>query len=332
MLKAGIIGLGVGEAHIAGYESGGRCRVVALCDRDPARRAAAAKRYPEKKIYENDVDLLHDPEIDVVSIASYDDCHHAQVTAALSQNKHVFVEKPLCLHEREAREIRNLLNTRPHLKLSSNLILRKSPRFVELKRMIADGKLGELFHIEGDYNYGRLHKITEGWRGDLDFYSVVLGGGIHLIDLFLWLTGDRVIEAAACGNRISSRSSKFRYDDMVVCILKFAGGMTGKLGVNFGCVQPHFHNLAVYGTSATFVNGRDRGLLYRSRDPETAPDTLDSAYPGIHKGGLIASFVDAVVDDTEPEVTAEDVFRAMSVCFAVERAGRESAWIAVDYI
>lgn len=332
MLKAGIIGLGVGEAHIAGYEAGGRCKVVALCDRDPARRAAAMKKYPEIRICENDGDLLRDPEIDVVSIASYDDCHHAQIVAALRQNKHVFVEKPLCLHEEEAREIRNLLNAKPHLKLSSNVILRKSPRFMELRGMIADGKLGELFHIEGDYNYGRLHKITEGWRGDLDFYSVVLGGGIHLIDLFLWLTGDRVTEAAACGNRISSRGSKFRYNDMVVCILKFASGMTGKLGVNFGCVQPHFHNLAVYGTSGTFVNGRDCGLLYRSRDSETAPAALYSAYPGMHKGDLIASFVDAVLDHVEPEVTADDVFRAMSVCFAIERASRESAWITVDYI
>ena len=81
-------------------------------------------------------------------------------------------EKPLCLFLDEAVQIADALRKRPDLKLSSNLILRCSPRFKELKARILDGELGEIYAIEADYNYGRIEKLTDGWRGKIDFYSV----------------------------------------------------------------------------------------------------------------------------------------------------------------
>jgi predicted dehydrogenase len=332
MLTAGIIGLGVGEAHIEGYENHPGSRVGAVCDFNQARLEEVGRKHPGIGLTSRADDIIDDPSIDIVSIASYDCDHFPQVMRAIEKGKHVFVEKPLCLYEREAREIRGALANKPDLKISSNLILRKSPRFMSLKKWIDAGRFGSLYHIEGDYNYGRLNKITEGWRGDIDFYSVVHGGGIHLLDLFLWLTGDRVEEAAAAGNGISSRGSKFRYNDMVVSILRFASGMTGKLAVNYGCVHPHFHPLTVYGTKATFINGRENASLYESRDPEKPPQAVRSAYPGVRKGALIHGFVESILRGTEPEVGKEDIFRAMSVCFAIEEAAASSSFVRVKYI
>ncbi len=77
--------------------------------------------------------VLADPSIQIVSIATFDDCHHRQVVAALDHGKHVFVEKPLCLNQKEFDDIKSALERHPELTLSSNLILRKSPRFIELK-------------------------------------------------------------------------------------------------------------------------------------------------------------------------------------------------------
>ncbi|MFC1909216.1 Gfo/Idh/MocA family protein, partial [Chloroflexota bacterium] len=224
-LKAGIIGLGVGEKHAAGYHNHSGCEVAALCDFSEEKLEAVRDKYPDARLTTQADEVLSDPEINIVSIASYDNYHHEQIVKAINNDKHIFVEKPLCLYEVEAVEIKQLLQEKPHLKLSSNLILRMSPRFRMLKQMIADGELGQLFYVEGDYNYGRLHKITEGWRGKIDFYSVVYGGGVHVIDLLLWLTGDRVIEVAAYGNNLASSGTSFRYNDMVVSILKFESGM-----------------------------------------------------------------------------------------------------------
>jgi predicted dehydrogenase len=331
-LRAAIIGLGVGEQHIAGYERVKGCRVTALCDVDPEKRAMAAERYPDKRVVADAMELLTDPDVDAVSVASYDDAHRDQIVAALEHGKHVFAEKPVCLFEHEARDIRSAMDAHPGLLLSSNLILRRSPRFIELRERVASGRLGELFYAEAEYDYGRLEKITEGWRGKQPFYSAVYGGSVHMVDLVLWLTGDRVVEVEAFGNAIASRESGFGNFDLVAALLRFESGLVSKVTVNFGCVRPHFHGLALYGTAATFVNDVPDGRLYTSRDPEVPPEPVTSAYPGAHKGDLVEGFARAIVNGGAPPVTTDEVFDVMSVCFAIERAAHEGRVVPVAYV
>ncbi|MHC4911259.1 MAG: Gfo/Idh/MocA family protein [Planctomycetota bacterium] len=263
-LTAAIIGLGVGEQHIAGYQGHPACSVGVICDIDAATLGAVAERHPGLATTTDPETVLTDPAIDVVSIASYDDAHAEQILTALRHGKHVFVEKPVCLRADEADAIGAALDERPHLRFGSNLILRASPRFRRLREMIATGALGDLFHIEAAYNYGRLQKITDGWRGRLPYYSVMLGGGVHMADLLLWLTGRRVVEVSAFGNAIASRGTDFRFNDLVTGIVRFDDGMTAALTANFGCVLPHGHALSVYGTAGTFVNDHPDARLERS--------------------------------------------------------------------
>jgi predicted dehydrogenase len=328
-VRAGIIGLGVGEQHIAGYHRHPACEVVALCDVAPEKRAMAARKYPGLRVTADDREVLEDPGIDVVSVATFDDAHARQVLGALAHGKHVFVEKPLCLHEEELGAIRAALRGRPGLHLSSNLILRRCPRFIRLRQMIRAGELGELFYLEGDYNYGRLHKIVEGWRGRLPFYSVVHGGAIHLIDLLRWLTGERIVEVTARGNHIASRGSPFRNHDLVVALCRFEGGALAKVGANFGCVHPHFHAVNVYGTRATFQNGWPDARLFRSPDPSRPPEVITTEYPGAHKGDLLFSLVEAIVAGGQPEVSAADVLDTMAASLAIERASHQPGPVAV---
>jgi predicted dehydrogenase len=331
-LKVGIIGLGVGEKHIAAYLSHPACEVVTLCDFSPEKLAEVGARHPGIELTVNADELLQDLEIDVVSIASYDNYHYQQIVQAIKAGKHVFVEKPICLYESEAREIRQLLSKNPSIKISSNLNLRTAPRFRRLKQMIAGGEMGQPYYVEGDYNYGRLNKITEGWRGKMDFYSVVYGGGVHVIDLLLWLTNEKVVEVAAYGNNISSREAGFANYDTVVSMLKFGNGMVGKVTANFSCVFPHFHTLNIYGTKATFINSLKNAALYTSRDPADPAEEITEAYPGEQNGEIIRSFIDFIANDSPPEVAADDIFRAMSVCFAIEKAAHQSGPVAVKYI
>lgn len=330
LLRAAVIGLGVGEQHLTAYARYPACEVGLVCDISPDKRREVARRHPDLRIVADPLEVLSDPSINVVSIASWDDAHGEQVRIALEHDKHVFVEKPLCLDERDAVAIRDLLRQRPHLHLSSNMILRRSPRFQLLKRMIAAGDLGEIFHVEGRYDYGRLAKLTHGWRGRIDHYSVVLGGAVHLVDQLLWLTGRRVVEVAAFGNRISTAGSAFRHDDLVAAVLRFENGLTGTVLANFAGVRPHGHGLTICGTKATFVNDHPHGRLYTSCDPAAPPRDVTAPHPGVSKGDLIESFLDAILGRGEPVVTADDVFAAMSVCFAIDRARQAGSVVPVE--
>jgi predicted dehydrogenase len=331
-LKVGIIGLGVGEKHLEAYRSHPSCETVSVCDLSSTKLRSIRDEYPSLKTTKDANDILEDKKIDIVSIASYDNYHHEQIIKALNNGKHVFVEKPLCLYRKEALNIKKVLKKKPHLRLSSNLILRMSPRFQFLKKMVKKGKLGKLFYIEGDYNYGRLHKLTKGWRGDLDFYSIVYGGGVHIIDLMLWLTGDDIVEVYSMGSRTATKNTKFKYNDLVISILKFKSGMLAKMTANFGCVFPHFHNMVFYGTKATFMNDLGAARLITSSDPQKKETKIKRNYKDIHKGELIHSFIESISNGTEPRVREDDVFKAMSVCFAIEESSRKSKKVRVEYI
>lgn len=330
-LRAAVIGLGVGEQHITGYDAHPNCRTVAVCDIDADKLSAVASRYPQLAITTKPDEILNDPSIDVVSIASPDNCHHVQVMSALGAGKHVFVEKPLCLLPSELADIQAEVARRGKLRLGCNLILRRSPRFVGLRDMIRDGALGDIYQIDGAYNYGRLWKITEGWRGLIPHYSVTLGGGIHLLDLMMWTLGCRVSEVAAFGSHIAGRGSRVQFADSVTAILRFDNGAIGTLSSNFGCVYPHFHQFTAYGTAATFENRPDAALLFKSRDPATPPERIETAYPGVRKGGLIGNFVDSILGMAVPLVSHQEMFDCLTACLSIEEALRTRAPVTVEY-
>tara|TARA_E500000318_G_scaffold52596_1_gene49042 strand:- start:1648 stop:2673 length:1026 start_codon:yes stop_codon:yes gene_type:complete len=327
-LKVGVIGLGIGEQHIYGFQSCG-CDVVALCDSDPAKRKMAADKFPECIIYDTAAELIENTEIDVVSIASFDQDHASQIVLAIRNGKHVFCEKPLCLKEHELDEIYIELVRRPQLRLSTNTVLRMSERFIEVKREITKGRLGQLYHVEADYNYGRLQKLMSGWRGDIKDYSVMLGGGIHMVDLLLWLLESPIVEVQAIGNKLCSANSSFSTPDLMIALLRFENGAIGKVAANFGCVYPHFHKVALYGTKGTFENDRSGGQFVTSRNPDEEPYRLTSLYPGAAKGDLIPSFVRAITGQGNSVVTEQDVFRAVSTCLAIDKSYRTKQTVQV---
>ena len=331
-LRVGIIGLGVGEAHIAGYESHPACLVTALCDFSKQKLSAAAKKYPGKRLTAKAADILKDPAIDVVSIASYDNFHHGQIVEAIRRGKHVFVEKPMCLNPKEGISIRKALEAHKKVKISSNLILRMSPRFQKLREWVRAGKFGKIYYSEGDYNYGRIHKITEGWRGRIPYYSVICGGGVHMIDLLLWIRGGTVKSVSASGTSIATRGTAFRYSDCVAALLNFTDGSIAKITSNYSCVFPHHHLLSMYGTKATFVNHYGSGKLFFSRDQDKAPEDVVQAYLGPKKGDMIPSYVRSILGQGEAQVSKEDIFKVLSVCFAIDEAAARKSTVIVRYL
>jgi predicted dehydrogenase len=236
-IRIGIIGLGVGEKYLEGIvnSKSSNFECVAICDFDEKKLNEVVNRFSDQKQirkYESADELLNQKDIDCVAIASFDSHHYLQTCKALDSDKHVFVEKPFCTQLEEAKEIRKRLNAKPHLKLSSNLILRKVPRFADLKSRVSGQEFGNLYYIEGDYNYGRIEKILKGWRGQEPYYSIVYGGGVHLVDLILWLNPeDPVVQVTALGNKIVTQGTSFKFNDFSVALLQFSSGRIATLDV-----------------------------------------------------------------------------------------------------
>jgi predicted dehydrogenase len=318
MLRVAVIGLGVGEEHARAYLANPQCELRVLCDIDADKLAEVVSRFPGVNLSRNPAEVLESKEIDLVSIASYDNCHAEQVIKALRARKHIFVEKPLCLTREELNQIRRSYDKT--LGFSGNLVLRRSPLFLKLRELWSAGELGEVYAVEGEYNYGRLEKLTKGWRGEIPDYSVISGGGVHLVDLILWLSGEKSF------NRVSSFSNSIstggRYRDYVTSLVQFESGLIARVTANFGCIYPHFHLLSVYGTKGTFQNTPQGAFLYR---PGKEALRLSEPYPGVSKGALIPEFVESIISRAPAPVTAQELFLATELCLSIdEEMGNES--------
>ena len=325
-----MIGLGVGERHVAGYELAPECDVVAVCDLDKAHADAVAARHGVPTSTSSWRDITEHAEIDVVSICSYDDAHVEQAVSALDHGKHVMVEKPIALTRADAATLLAAHQRHPELVLTSNLILRASPRFRRIHQMARRGDLGRLFYLEADYLHDILWKLTEGWRGRLAGYSVIYGGGVHMIDLMRWIVGEEITHVSGLGGRLLVDGSDFPGHDTTVNLFRFEGGALAKCTTSLGPRRPKFHRLDVYGTKATFINGPDAGQLYPSDDPaDTEP--VNDPYPGMQKGDLLSGFLGAIRGAQPLEVTPTDIFRVMDVCFTAQEAVESRETLDVRY-
>lgn len=162
-MKAAILGMGaMGQIHKQVYEAAG----VEVWGVDP-------KENPS-------LDFIKAMEwADIVSICSPDNYHTDQICMAFDMGKHVFCEKPLCHTREEFEAIKAAYNGQA---LGMNFPLRWHRPFVDAKSRLRE--LGDIEYIHCHYEYGRAHKM-DGWRGDMN-YNIVMGGGIHFIDLLLW--------------------------------------------------------------------------------------------------------------------------------------------------
>jgi predicted dehydrogenase len=337
-LGVAVIGLGVGKQHAEAFAASEGCTLRAVVDLDEGLARDTAARYPGCMPCASFEAAIERADVDVVSIASFDDVHFDQVIRSFAAGKHVFVEKPLCRSGEELAEIRKWLRKSPRLRLASNLVLRGADLYRWLRAEIRAGAFGEIYAFDGDYLYGRLHKLTSGWRGERGGYSVMLGGGIHVIDLMLWLTGQRPTSVMAVSNRIVTRDTPFQSDDFSAGTFLFPSGMIGRITANFGCVHRHQHVIRIFGTKKSFVLDDMGARVMVSRDPVVpgtpvaAPERISLATKPHHKGVLIPDFVQRI-QDSDGDVDAElaTSLDAISAAIACDQSAATGTSIEINY-
>ncbi len=171
--SAGVIGFGnAGPRHALAYAKAGLTTLAY----DPDVEAYCGE-------YEGDT-LDEVLACDVVSICSPDDTHVEYLNRIPSTCKGILVEKPLThdtenllLAERFAEQLQY-----EGVVVDCHLPLRYHPPFVQALGEIKSGSLGKIISIDMAYHYGRPEKM-KGWRGKIPGYSLIVGGGIHLVDL-----------------------------------------------------------------------------------------------------------------------------------------------------
>ena len=102
-ILSGIIGMGIGEKHLIALNKNKNSIVKYGCDFNNQKITYLKSKYPKIKIVKNENEIFKDKNIDLVSIASYDNYHFRQVLKAIKFNKNIIIEKPLCLTEKNLK-------------------------------------------------------------------------------------------------------------------------------------------------------------------------------------------------------------------------------------
>lgn len=185
----GIIGFGSMAAyHFEQLKDHPDLLFKGIYDLDPRRMAAGVDLglHP----YSSAADLLADPTLHMVLVATTNDAHREIVVAALEAGKHVLCEKPVALTS-EDLEVMIATATRTGNLFSVNQNRRTNKDFALMKRCVDQGLLGEVYRIESRVEGSR--GMPKGWRTLKDLGGGMLyDWGVHLIDQILFMQNDLV--------------------------------------------------------------------------------------------------------------------------------------------
>lgn len=200
MIRWGLIGLGKHAETIADAMRRSRTgRLVAVASRDRKRAREFAARFGARLVFATADDLARSPEVDVVFVASPDDRHASEASAALRAGKHVLVEKPMTSTITEAKRL-VALSRRKRRVLGVGFHLRFRPAILAARNLIRNKKIGTIKSIEAAWSSAppsnKLPPLPRyrAWRNNP---SRAAGGalaarGVHLFDLLRFLTGKSI--------------------------------------------------------------------------------------------------------------------------------------------
>ncbi len=226
-VSIGLLGAGVFASGtlIPALKASSDTRLVSVCAANGSHAKHAASKFGFNTCTTDEAELIRDPSVSTVVIATRHHLHATQVLAALAAGKHVFCEKPLCLSEDELSSIASAYlgiapADRPALMVGFNR--RFAPMTLRMKSFFA--RISEPLALHYRINAGHLppdHWVNDREQGG----GRILGEVCHFADLLMFLTDSPIIEVEA---RALANGGRYSGDNVLVS-LRFANGSEGTI-------------------------------------------------------------------------------------------------------
>lgn len=270
------------------------CRLVAVVGNTAEKTRGFADRYNLAAYAGADFGAAYrnHPEVSVSIITTPEWVRIAPVTAAVEASQHILLEKPFATSLPDAHALAGLLSGRSDKVSAICHVLRYSPRFSEMQRLVADGGIGEVRHIFARRNSDRKRAARVLGRTDLVYWL-----SPHDLDIMRWITGSEVVEVFA-----RSRSGLRDADDYLIANLRFANGVDAVLEISW--VTPPLSGASreavfeVRGTEGAIeVADFDMNVrLFKDESRVLTPDTYEYVDIQGAKRGFFEPMIDRFVD------------------------------------
>ncbi len=257
-------------------------------------------------------EILQDPQIDVVLIASRNQDHAAQSLAALRAGKHVFVEKPMAITEEECRQLCAAVEeTGKQLTVGFNR--RFAPYYVDLKRQLARRTSPAVINarvnspgISGTY-----------WMADPAIGGAILGEACHFVDLLYWLLDSEPVDVSAYSFPAGLKEPIA--ENNLAASFRFADGSIGNLTYcTVGSKTSTGERVEIFaqGVGASTENFKQVTILGGTRTSRSrwfADKGYEQQLTGFFRG---------IREAKQPEVTVRDGARSTMGCLLMLESAR----------
>src|SRR5215207_6670220 len=223
-IRIAVVGLGYWGPNLArNFDALAESELAWICDAFPEQLERMASRFPGVRTTSDIEELLADPAVDAVAIATPVPTHAPLARRCLEAGKHVFVEKPLAQSVADVEQV--VASARDHDRtLMVGHLLEYHPGLERLKELVDSGELGTVHYIYGNrLNLGKL-------RAD---ENALWSLGAHDVSVVLRLAQEEPVECHAFGESYMRED----VEDVVFCYLRFPSGLAAHLHLSW--LDPH---------------------------------------------------------------------------------------------
>ncbi len=299
--------------------------LVWLCDGSAPALARLSASHPGVRLTDSLDDLLEDPSLDAIALATPVPTHADLAVRVLEAGKHCFVEKPLAQSVPDAQRAVAAAEATGNTLMVGHL-LEYHPGVTKLKELADSGDLGDLYYIYGNrLNLGQL-------RAD---ENALWSLGAHDVSVILSLVGEEPVEVVAHGESYVRQG----VEDVVFCFLRFPSGLSAHLHLSW--LDPHkerrftvvgsrrmatFDDMALEGKVTIYDKGFDENAQgygeYITRSGDIFSPRLPSAEPLRLE---CQHFVDSILAGTVPRSDGHSGLRVVRVLEALQTSLDRSA-------
>lgn len=327
-LRIGVIGLGImWEQYVRIYNAHPLATVTAICTRRQDRLDEVGEKYGIKNRFADYRELLGKADIDAVCVATPDFAHYEPVKAAINAGKHVLCEKPFTTLLSEADELLSLSRAHGQLKLQVAFNHRWLSSYHQGFTSIRAGAIGRPiagYARKNDTIYVSTKMINWASRSTPIHFL-----GAHDIDLMRWYFGSEPVEVRAYGAKGVLTERGIDTYDLIQAQVKFESGAFATFEAawiypdTFPTIVDSF--VEVIGSQGHLHFDRKRESIEMSTPEQfTYPKTfLTNEIFGKLRGAFVeclSDFVDAIINNSEPKVTAFDGRQVTAVLDGITRS------------
>jgi predicted dehydrogenase len=311
-VRWGIIGVGdVTERKSGpGFQQAERSELVAVMRRRGDLAEDYARRHDVPRWYDDADELINDPDVDAVYIATPPDSHKEYTIRVARAGKAVYVEKPMARTALECEEMISACDE-AGVGLFVAYYRRAMPRFVTVKGLLGSGRLGQLrsVSIRNEQPAALDEADDGGWRLNPEIsgggYFVDLGS--HILDLLDWLLGPVTYAAGFATNR----GARYPAEDLVTGVFTFGSGVAGTGVWDYDSFR-HQDQIEIIGTAGAlhFSCFSDAPLRLVTAD---GMEHIAAPYPDTVQLPLIQAVVNALTGQAESPSTGHSAVRTARV-------------------